>query len=169
MNTIEAIYTRRSIRKYKKEKLSPEIIDKLIRAGMQAPTAGNQRPWHFLIVENTDVILQLPVVHPYAQMVRDAPIIVVICGDLNLEKHVGYWDQDCAAASMCMCLAAHEIGIGSCWLGVHPRQDRIDGIRDILKLPANIIPYSVIVLGYPDEELEIIDRFLPDRIHIEKW
>ena len=169
MNTIDAIYTRRSIRKYKSDKLSPEIIDKLIRAGMQAPTAGNQRPWHFLVVDNTDLILQLPLVHPYAQMVREAPTIILVCGDLNEEKHVGFWDQDCGASTMCMCLAAHDLGIASCWLGVHPRQDRIDGIRDIFKLPANIIPYSVVVVGYPDEELELVDRFLPDRIHYGKW
>ncbi|MEI7596690.1 MAG: nitroreductase family protein [Bacteroidota bacterium] len=169
MNTIDAIYSRRSVRKYKPDVLSPEILDKLIRTSMQAPTAGNQRTWHYLIIENTDLILQLPVVHPYAQMVREAPLIVLICGDINLEKHVGYWDQDCAAATMCMCLAAHEMGIGSCWLGVHPTQDRIEGVKDIFKLPANIIPYSVVVLGYPDEELEVVDRFLPERIHYGKW
>lgn len=169
MNTIEAIYSRRSVRKYKQEDLPDELIEKLIRAAMQSPTAGNQRPWHFMVIRDRSKILKIPVVHPYAQMVREAPVVVMVCGDKDLEKHIGYWDQDCAAASLCISLAGHDMGIGSCWLGIHPRQDRIDGIREIFKLPDNIIPFSIISLGYPDEELKPENRYMEDRIHYEKW
>lgn len=169
MDAIKAILTRRSVRKFKSQPIPEDVMKDLLKAAMHAPTAGNQRPWHFMVVTNHDLIDQIPVIHPYAEMVRVAPAVVLVCGDLSLEKHVGYWEHDCSAATLTMGLAAHALGLGSCWLGIHPREDRVTGIREIFDLPKNIIPFSIVALGYPDEKLEEVDRYMPERIHNEKW
>lgn len=169
MDAIEAILTRRSIRKYKSKPIPEDVVAEVLKAAMHAPTAGNQRPWHFMIVTNHDLIDQIPVIHPYAEMVRIAPMVILVCGDLRLEKHVGYWEHDCSAATLTMGLAAHALGLGACWLGIHPREDRVAGIREIFDLPKNVIPFSIVALGYPDETPEEMNRYMPDRIHYEKW
>ncbi|MBU0488692.1 MAG: nitroreductase family protein [Bacteroidetes bacterium] len=166
---MEAIFTRRSIRKYKDTKVSGEKIDILLKAAMHAPNAGDQRTWHFIVLTNKEKMLQIPIVHPYAEMMRIAPVAIIVCGDILMEKHRGFWQQDCAAASQNILLAAHDLGLGGCWLGVHPIEERIAGIKEILQLPENIIPMSIIPLGYPDEIPEPKQKGDADRIHYDSW
>ncbi len=169
MDTLKATFTSRSIRKYKDAPIPDEAIQTVVKAGMHAPSAGNQQPWHFLVIRNREVLTAIPQYHPHAQMLMSAPAAILVCGDLSLEKHKGYWVQDCAACVQNMLLAAHAQTLGAVWLGIYPRQDRVDGLKKLFRLPEQIIPFALISLGYPDEHKEIHDRFQASRVHYEQW
>lgn len=120
MDTLDVILTRRSIRKYKKQPISNDIIQKLLKAAVSAPSAGNQQPWHFLIIDDRKILNVIQTFHPSAKILTEADKAILVCGDLNLEKFKGYWMIDCAAATENMLLAAHAQGLGACWLGIYP-------------------------------------------------
>lgn len=145
------------------------MINTILKAGMYAPSAGNQQPWHFVVIKERSVLEKIPHFHPYAEMLKIAPAAVVVCCDMNLEKHKGMWEQDCSAATQNMLLAAHSMGIANCWLGVFPREDRISGIRELIELPENVMPFCIIALGYSTENSKQSDRFNPERIHYNRW
>lgn len=165
METIKAISTRRSIRKYTHSKISDEIIEKLLRAAMQAPSARNYQPWQFIVITDRHILDKIPQVHPYAEMMKQATLAILVCGDLNLEKSVEYCAINCAAATQNILLAAHDLGLGAVWLGVYPRKERMVGLKNVFKIPDHIIPISLIACGYPAEILAAEDRFKKDRIH----
>ncbi len=144
-------------------------VKALLEAGMYAPSARNEQPWHFVVVTERDLLNRLMNAHPYASMLAGAPLAVLVCGDTDLEKSKGYWPVDCSAATQNILLAAHDRGLGSVWLGVYPRDERMEAIRSIFSLPVNIQPFSLIALGYPAEEKETPDRFRPERIHHNGW
>ncbi|MGF1587383.1 MAG: nitroreductase family protein [Bacteroidales bacterium] len=169
MDTIEAIRTRRSIRKFKDISVSPEKIEAVLEAGMYAPSARNEQPWHFMVISDEALKDKLMNAHPYAKMLKEAPIAILVCADKNLELSPGYWPIDCSAATQNILLAAHASGLGAVWLGVHPRKEREDAIRKILKLPHNIEPFSLIALGYPNEQKEAQSRFNASRVHYNSW
>lgn len=169
MELWDAILTRRSIRKFKSNAIPEELIEKILRAGMQAPSARNKQPWHFVVVRDREMLNKISDVHPYAYMLKEAPVGIVICGDSNIETTIDYIVQDCSAATQNMLLAAHDFGLGAVWLGIYPREQRVNALRELLDIPQNIIPISMIAVGYPDEEKSYEDRFKPERIHYEKW
>lgn len=169
MNILEGIFTRRSIRKYTNQKVTNHQIETLIKAGMYAPSASNQQPWHFIVINEKDILNKIAKVHPYAKMLTQAQLGILVCGDMNLELSKDYWVVDCSAATQNILLAAHELGLGAVWLGIHPREERKNEIRNIFKLPENIQPMSLISIGYPAEEREVPERFKPERIHYNAW
>ncbi|KPK76131.1 MAG: NADH dehydrogenase [Phycisphaerae bacterium SM23_30] len=171
MEVIEAILTRRSIRRYTEEPIGEEEMEQLIKAGMAAPSAHNEQPWHFIVIRDRALLEEIPKIHPYAQMLREAAAALAVCGDLEREKNkgLGYWILDCSAAAENILLAAHALGLGACWLGFHPRPERKDALRKLLKLPANVEPLCVIALGHPAEGKGPADRFKADRIHYNVW
>lgn len=169
MELWEAILTRRSIRKFTSQPISDEQIEKILRAGMQAPSARNKQPWHFVVVKNRELLDKISVIHPYAYMLKEAPLGILICGDSKIEITIEYIVQDCSAATQNMLLAAHDLGLGAVWLGIYPREPRIKALRELLKIPENIIPISMIAVGYPNEKKTPENRFKPERIHYDKW
>ena len=169
MNGYEMILTRRSIRKYKKKTIPDELLQKLLDAAFSAPSAGNQQPWHFVILDDRKILNIIHTFHPSAKMLTEADKAILICGDLHLEKFKGYWMIDCAAATENILLAAHSLGLGACWLGLFPREGRVAGMRKLLQLPSHIIPFAVVSLGYPAESKSKEDRYDTSRIHRNKW
>lgn len=166
---MDAILNRRSIRKYTDQPIPDDIIKELLKAGMSAPSAGNQKPWHFIVINEREILDEIPKFHPYAQMVKQAKSAIVVCADLSLEKHPGYWVQDCSAATQNILLAAHDKGLGAVWVGLYPREERVAGMTKLLNIPENVIPLSLIPLGYPAEQKDYIERYDPDRVHYNKW
>jgi nitroreductase len=166
---MKAILTRRSIRKYTDQPVSEELVTELLRAAMAAPSAGNQRPWQFVIIKERRTLDRLAVVHPYAAMAPGAQLAIAVCGDLKLETQKDYWVQDCAAATENLLIAAEAAGLGAVWLGVYPREERVSSIQALLGLPADIIPLAVVPIGYPAERPAPADRFDSRRIHIDRW
>ena len=166
---IDAILKRRSIRKYSGKSVNKSDINILLTAAMYAPSARNEQPWHFIVIDDRDLLDQISKVHPYASMLSGASVAILVCGDENLELSKAYWPVDCAAATQNILLAAHALELGAVWLGVYPRQERQSSIRKIFKLPSHIHPFSLISIGYPAEEKGIPDRFKEDRIRWNEW
>jgi nitroreductase len=169
MNTLEAIYKLRSIRKFTNQPISEQDLNTLLKAAMMAPTARNCQEWEFVLIKNRETLKKIMQVHPHAQMLSTADCALIVCADTQREYMPGYWTGDCGAATQNILLAATELGIGSVWLGVYPNTERMKGIGNIVNLPENILPLNVIALGYPDEEKEEVNRFDPKKIHLEKW
>ena len=169
MDAIGAILTRRSIRSFRDEPVSDEIIETLLRAAMAAPSAGNQQPWQFIVIQDRDTLDAIPTVHPHAKMVLEAPLAIVVCGDTTLAKHKGFWVQDCAAAVQNVLLASHASGLGAVWCGVHPNAEREDGLCEFLSLPEQIIPLALLVIGHPNEEKPPSERYDAARVHRDRW
>jgi nitroreductase len=169
MDAMEAIISRRSIRRYTGQTIPDEMIEQLLQAAMSAPSAGNMQPWQFVIIDDREILDKIPTVHPYADMVREAPLAILVCGDLQRDGFGGYWVQDCSAATENLLIAAHARGLGAVWLGVYPRDERVKALRDLLSIPEDITPFAVIALGYAAEELSREDRFDPSKVHRNHW
>lgn len=170
MELYEGLISRRSIRRYTAEKISGETIIKLIRAGMYAPSARNRRPWHFIVIDDRNILNKIMDFHPYSSMLTEASHAIAICGDEKLENGPGYYKLDCSAATQNILLAAHSMGLGAVWLGIEPRIERVEGLSSILGLPDHIHPLSVISIGIPAETpKEIPDRFEPEKIRKNRW
>ncbi len=169
MDAIDAILTRRSIRRYRDEPLPDLVIYELIKAGMAAPSAGNEQPWHFIVIKDKDTLNRITGVHPHSQMLKEAPVAILICGDLTAEKHKGFWVQDCSAATENILVAARAKELGAVWLGIYPRDDRVNGLRRLLDIPDDVVPFALVPVGYPAEDKHREDRFNEDRIHLESW
>jgi len=169
MDAMEALMTRRSIRSYTDEPVDDETIERLLRAAMAAPSAGNQQPWHFVVVRDRETMVKITEVHPYAAMLSHAPVCIAVVADTSLERHKGYWVQDTSAATQNLLLAAHSLGLGAVWLGVHPVADRKAGIKEILGLPDGVECLSLVSIGHPAEQPGPADRYLPERVHTGSW
>lgn len=169
METLQAILTRRSIRKFENKQIAEELIIKLLEAAMYAPSARNTQPWHFIVINERKKLDEIPKLHPYADMCYEAPLAILVCGDLNLEKMEGYIAINCAAATQNLLLAAHDLGLGAVWLGVYPRKERMEKLSKFFGIPDYIIPVSLVAVGYPAEKKEKPERFRPERIHYNYW
>jgi nitroreductase len=169
MDVLEAIRTRRSIRKYLNQPVPEELIQELLAAAMQAPSARNQQPWQFVVIDDRAILAEIPGFMPNAAMAGSAPLAILVCGDLNLEKSEGYWVLDCAAAVENMLLAAHALGLGAVWCGVYPREPRMEGLRRLIGLPQKVIAHSLVVLGYGAEQVATEDRHRPERVRRNHW
>ena len=169
METLDAILTRRSVRNFKHEPIPQDVINKLLRAAMQAPSAGNEQPWHFVVIDDPESLHAIPEFHPYSKMLLDAPLAIQVCSDRKLEKHRASWIQDCSAATQNILLAAHALGLGSVWLGIFPKAERVAGMQRLLNLPGDIRPFGLVAIGYPAEEPEPVDRYKEDRVHRNQW
>lgn len=169
MDTLTAIHARRSIRKYDVRKVEGHLLQTLIKAAMSAPSAGNEQPWHFLIITERSKLDAFPSFHPYSGPARGASAAIMVCGDLSLEKYRDCWVQDCAAAVQNILLAATALGLGAVWLGLHPDPERVRGAQNLFDLPDQIVPLALIPVGYPAEHKGIADRFNAERVHYEKW
>lgn len=99
MDTLEAILSRRSIRKYSSEAVTEEDVRALLEAAMAAPSAGNEQPWQFVVITARATLEQIPSFHEYSKMLYEAPLAVLVCGDQRLKKYESFWVQDCAAAT----------------------------------------------------------------------
>jgi len=169
MELFDALHGRRSIRQFRPGTVDDATLDRILRAGMAAPSAGNEQPWHFLIIRDRQALVALSESHTYAEMVAHAALAIVVCADMHLVKHEDYWQQDCAAATQNILLAVHGLGLGSVWVGVYPREARMVEVRRVIALPDHIQPFSILPVGIPGETKGIQDRFRPDRIHEEQW
>ncbi len=169
MEAMEAILSRRSIRKYTADPVPDELIQELLQAAMSAPSAGHEQPWHFIVIRERKILNEIPRISPYAKMVKDASVAIVVCGDLRLEKFKGFWVLDCSAATENLLIAAQAKGLGAVWTGLYPMEDRVKGIQELLGIPEHVIPIALIPIGYPAEKVPGANRFDSSRIHQNRW
>jgi len=163
----QTIFARRSIRKYTDKPVSEEAIETLLKAAMAAPSASNRKPWQFIVVTKRETLDSLAEAHRHGKMLFQAPLCIAVCGDLTEMER--YWVQDCSAATENMLLAATALGLGAVWLGVYPRDERIEAVRPILALPDHITPLNLVSIGHPAEEKPSRTQYDETRVHWERW
>lgn len=176
MNVLHALMSRISTRTFTDEPISKEKLDILLSAAMAGPTAKNQRDWAFLVVENKKKLQQMAEANgKYAGPLKNAAMGIMICGDISRQTRSRdpYWIVDCAIAAQNIILAATELGIGSVWLGTYPNMERVRNQQQLFALPEEIIPHTIIALGYPDDEAirkgSYKKLFEPQQVHYERW
>lgn len=168
MVTLEAIFTRRSIRKYASESVKDEDITKLLQAAMAAPSGGNRKPWHFIVIKDRKTLDKLAE-HPYGKMLYEAPLCIAVCGDPDLTPSPrNFIREDCSAATMNILHAAVGLGLGAVWIGL-ALDEHYELVRNTLEIPKDIHPANLIAIGYPAEEKEPRTQYDESRIHNEKW
>jgi len=166
---IDIIINRRSIRKFKPGTVSEEQLDIILKAAMYAPSARNTCAWQLLVIDQRDLLDTLAEVHPYGKMLKEATLAVLVAGDKKHETDERYLAINCAAATQNILLAVHAEKLGAVWLGVYPRMERMKAISDVFKLPAEIIPVSLVAIGHPNEEIPFPERFFKEKIHYNTW
>lgn len=169
---IENILARKSVRAFTPKPVEKEKVDLLLKAAMAAPTAVNKQPWAFVVVDDRNVLDQLAAELPYAKMTAQAPLAIVVCGDLSKALNGEtdrYWMLDCSAASENLLLAAESMRLGAVWTAVYPESDRMAKVRAVLSLPDYIVPLNLIPVGYPQHQEEAKDKFNTENIHYNKW
>ena len=172
MNTkLNAIFSRRSIRSYEAKEIPEGILKNILKAAMSAPSACAKDPWDFLVIKDKKMLADIAAGLPNGKMLVSAALGIVVCGDIQKAhaNELSYMLQDCSAAIENILVSAGMLGIGTCWLGVHPREERIVHIRKLLSIPDNIIPLAVISMGYPAEKKEARTRYSDAAVHFEKW
>jgi len=169
--TLNTIYSRRSVRLFTGAKVSIDSLIKILRAAMAAPSAVNIQPWSFVVVTKRETLDELCSRLPYAKMLDKAGAAIVVCGipDKDEVFSKDYWIMDCSAASENILLACHALGLGAVWTAVHMDVERISTVRNILNIPENIIPLNVIPIGIPKETGQALDKFKEENIHWEQW
>jgi len=165
------IFGRRSIRLYAPGGVQDRDVTLMLQAAMAAPSAMTKDPWRFIIVRQPQTLAQLAAILPGGKLLNTAALAIVVCGDLEaaLERQLSFLLQDCSAAIENLLLAAHGLGLGACWVGLHPAPDSVREIGKLLGLPASIVPVAAIAIGRPGEQPEPRTRFNSDYVHLEKW
>ena len=166
MELFETIQTRRSVRKFTDRAVPDELVDKLLRAAMLAPSAGNQQPWQFIVIRDRQKLDGVTAYHPYCKMISQVSVAILVCGDPEGKKWPDFWVQDCSAAIQNLLLAARALGLGTVWTGVYPVEDRVAGCREAFGLPPNLIPLAIVPVGWPDgDPFSGKDRFKEELVH----
>ncbi len=169
MELKEVLLKRRSIRKFKDDEISEDIINELMIAAMSGPSACNKKPWEFYVITNKDKLQEIKKASRFGRF--NAPLAIVVCGNLKRSLPLNfstYWIQDCSAATENILLRATDLGIGAVWCGGHPQKTVEDNLRDILDLEKHIVPLNIIYIGYPAEEHEARTQLDEAKIHYVK-
>ena len=170
MDIFTALFTRRSIRRFVQGAISLDDIRMILKAGFHAPSAGNKRPVHFIVIRDRSILKALSKAKQEAEMIDEADAAIVICGDKNIQNYHDFLHEDCSAAIENMLLCIHGLNLGAVWCGVPSiLSDCYQIYIDKLGLPENIVPVGTIAIGYPKEKGKIIDRFDEARVHFEHW
>ena len=167
---MKEIFTRRSIRRYNDTKVEHEKIEKILRAAMQAPSAKNQIPWEFLVLEEKETLKKFSTMTQYSKALETASVAILLLMNKTILVSPSFWEQDMAAAAQNILLEAVHLGLGGVWLGIAPEEDRILFTKELFNLGDTLQPFCVISLGYPAEGRtnKFIDRFDHNKIHYEK-
>lgn len=170
-SALDFIFSRRSIRKYQDKEIPQEMLHDLLQAAMAAPSAVAKDPWRFIVLEGRLPLDKLAGILPHGQMLKQATAAFVVCGDITKahDQKESYMLQDLSASVENILLAANRLGLGTCWLGVHPRQERMEGIKQMFNLPDEIIPMCAIAIGWPAEEPAARTRYKEEYVHWGNW
>jgi nitroreductase len=163
---------RKSVRAYKEGAIPKEKLELIVKAGMAAPTARDTRPWEFVVITDKGLLKKLNDALPYAKMTEKAGAAIVVAGDLDRQnggRDSVYWIMDCSAAIQNILLAVESLGLGAVWTAVHPNKERVDPVRQLLKLPSNIVPLALIPIGIPTGAEKPKDKWNPKQVHWNGW
>lgn len=169
---MNVIKTRRSIRDFSGEPVSDKDIQTILEAAMFAPSAANEQPWDFIVIQDTNTLNKVGAINHYASYAKDAPVSILVCLNEDKEKIKGMGIIDVSMSAQNLMLAARDLGLGSVFTGIYPMQDRMKAFQELVGLPTNVLPIGLVVIGHPADpaqEKEVTDRFKTTNIHKEKW
>ena len=169
MDVLEALMTRCSIRRFEPRAVPPSAVAQMLEVLFRSPSAADARPWQFVVVDRRDLLDRLDAAMPKCDMLKTAPLAILVCAEPAREKIPGFWAQDCAAASENLLLAAHGLGLGAVWIGMHPVADRERAARGILGIPDDCVPFALVTIGYPAEQPALENRHDDSRVHRNGW
>jgi nitroreductase len=169
MDALDAIFTRKSIRSYTDQPISQDTINTLIRAAMSAPSAHNQHPWHFVVIQDHDSLVKISENFTYGKMLATSPLAILLCCDTNNLRNPAFWTQDMSAATQNILLASRAQDLGAVRIGLYPEEASVKFITEYFQLPEGIVPFSLVSIGYPAEEPAVKNRFSEDRVHHNHW
>jgi nitroreductase len=168
--TLDSIFSRRSIRKYTDQPVEPEKIELLLKAAMAAPTAMNCKPWEFIVVTDPEKLAQFRSRLLFGN--RNAPAAIVVCGNPGLSTNPAarlFWVQDCSAAAQNILIGAAGLGLGTVWIGVHPVEDFVKTVREIMSIPRKVIPLCILYVGYPESEKPARAQYDENRVYWQSF
>lgn len=163
------ILTRVSVRRFTDEPISDGQLTAILHAAMAAPSGVNKQPWEFIVIDDKEMLKQLADALPYAKMAAHAQAAIVVCGNKGRflpGADDNLWEQDCSASSENILLAAHALGLGGVWTCLYPHEDRMAAVKKILSISDEIVPFNLIPIGHPETDHAPMDKWHPDRIHI---
>ncbi len=181
---LDTILNHRSIRKYKSKPIEKEVLDKILEAGTRASTTGNMQVYSIVVSTEQTIKEQLWKAHFSQDMVKTAPVVMTFCADFNrfnkwcrqrnaepgYNNFLSFYTAsiDALLVAQNAALAAEDYGLGICYLGTTTYM--ADSIIKILDLPKDVVPVTTLVMGYPDEEVELTDRLPVEAVvHYEKY
>lgn len=165
---LRVIHQRKSVRTYTDRAVTKEQFETLVRAGMAAPTARNIQPWQFVVVDDKEKLAKMAEGLPYGKMLDKAPGAIVVCGEIVEHPEKGMeqlWVLDCSAATQNILLAAESMGLGAVWTAAYPYEERMQVVSEVLGLPEEIKPLSVVPVGYPGGDEKPKDKWKAEKLH----
>ena len=170
MDALEALLTRRSIRRYTDEPVTDEEVKTLLNAAMAAPSGFGERSTRYVVVRDADTRQRLSQVSKYSGMIASAPLAIVVCGDARAEHSPGtYFVHDAVAALENLLVAANALGLGAVWVGVHPWPERMESVREAVGLPEGVEPIASVAIGRSADKPVVADRYSPAFVHTDRW
>lgn len=163
------IFKRHSVRKFKDDIVPDDVIENLLKAGMQAPSSCNSQPWEFVVVSKEEDKKAISQMHQFAKPAAGASHLIITLGNLNEAKVIGMIEQDLGACNENILLQATHEGLGAVWLGFHPIEDRTLRLKEYLDIPDYCIPFSVICVGYPAVESQVHLRYDKSKVHFDRY
>jgi nitroreductase len=168
---LQPLFARRSVRIFTGQPVDDSLVHDLLEAAMAAPSAVARDPWRFVVVRERPTLDALADGLPNGRMLSQAALAVAVCGELSAAHRceLSYLLQDCSAAAENILIGGVLLGLGTCWLGVHPRQERVAHVAEVLALPSGIVPVAIIAVGWPAEQPQARTRYDPQSVHDERW
>ena len=163
------IFRRRSIRRFFDKPVEKEKLERILRAGMQAPSAHNNQRWEFIVVTEQDKKDAVSKMSPWSGMVAQAPVSLIILGKYDDEDLNKWFPQDLGACVENILLQTVEEGLGGCWMGFYPDMDRVQMLKDFFGVPDGVLPFCVISLGYSPDENHFVDRADMTKVHYNRY
>ena len=170
-DTFDVIHSRKSVRNFTGEAVSKADLEKILKAGMAAPTAVNMQPWYFVVVTERKQLDALGAGLPYAKMLGKAGAAIIVCAEPKsaFNRSEQFAVIDASLASENILIAVEAIGLGAVWTAAYPEKDRMEHVRKVLGIPQEIIPLNVIPVGHPTGEDLPKNKYKKEKIHWEKW
>lgn len=174
MDTLTAIFTRRSTRHFDDRPIEDDKLRTILEAAMSGPSCVNSKDWTFIVVTERETLDKMAEANGRpAQPLKEAVAGILVCGDMEraFERAKDYWIIDGAIAAENISICAQALGIGAVWLGTWPQMDRVEKQKELFNLPASIVPHSIIALGYPKDDITAPreSRYDEGRVHWNKW
>lgn len=163
MDALEAIKTRRSIRRYKKAPVPQEKLEKILDAGRWAPSASNLQPWKFIVLSDFEIREKVAKLLAWGKFLAEAPLGIAVVVDPSVSSHPV---EDGSIAAYSILLAAHAVGLGGCWLNPSAVEEEV---KEILGIPKEERLISVMSIGYPAEAASSTRKELKDSTFTNRY